>query len=106
MFFVRLLRCRVFNAQNKFESGTGWPSFDRPSSARAIAREMDYGGGRPGVPGEPAALAGLTWDTFSMTDWLVAVLRFCINSAAIKLETPERRNHPNEDGRNHSGGTA
>src|SRR3989449_10744476 len=58
----------LFRAEDKFDSGTGWPSFSRPANARAVASERDSShgmersevhcrrcGGAPGagVPGGP-----------------------------------------------------
>ena len=31
----------VFDAENKFDSGTGWPSFDRPMAGEAVETEDD-----------------------------------------------------------------
>jgi len=31
----------LFRAEDKFDSGTGWPSFSRPGSGRAVASERD-----------------------------------------------------------------
>jgi peptide-methionine (R)-S-oxide reductase len=78
----------LFNAQNKFDSGTGWPSFDRPASLRAIGREMDYGGFEPRVEvmcRRCGAHLGHVFDDGPT----ITTLRFCINSASIKLRPPE-----------------
>jgi peptide-methionine (R)-S-oxide reductase len=78
----------VFNAQNKFDSGTGWPSFDRPANPRAIGREMDYGAFEPRVEvmcRRCGAHLGHVFDDGPT----ITTLRFCINSAAIKLRPPE-----------------
>jgi peptide-methionine (R)-S-oxide reductase len=78
----------LFNAQNKFDSGTGWPSFDRPSSAKAIAREMDYSAGEPRVEvmcRRCGAHLGHVFDDGPT----VTSLRFCINSVSIKLRPPD-----------------
>ena len=75
----------LFSAQNKFDSGTGWPSFDRPANARALAREMDYGAFEPRVEAmcrHCGAHLGHIFDDGPT----VTGLRFCINSVAIKLK--------------------
>ena len=78
----------VFNAQNKFDSGTGWPSFDRPANARAIGREMDYGAFEPRVEVMCRRCGAHLGHIFDDGPTITG-LRFCINSAAIKLRPPE-----------------
>jgi peptide-methionine (R)-S-oxide reductase len=78
----------LFNAQNKFDSGTGWPSFDRPANPRAVGREMDYSAFEPRVEvmcRRCGAHLGHIFDDGPTN----TTLRFCINSAAIKLRPPD-----------------
>jgi peptide-methionine (R)-S-oxide reductase len=88
MFLCVCCDAEVFSAQSKFDSGTGWPSFDRPANVKSIARAMDYDALEPRIEVTcrrcGAHLGHVFDDGPTMTG-----LRFCINSAAIKLRLPD-----------------
>ena len=64
----------LFSSSDKFDSGTGWPSFTKPISKSALKNTTDtsYGGSHLGhvFPDGPSDKGGL---------------RYCMNSASLRF---------------------
>ncbi len=93
MFHCVCCDAELFSAETKFDSGTGWPSFDRPSSARAVARAMDYDAFEPRIEVMCRRCGAHLGHVFDDGPTITGQ-RFCINSAAIKLRPPEGESVP------------
>ncbi len=76
----------LFNAQTKFESGTGWPSFTEPAFAEAVELREDNGLFMKRTEVVCRNCGGHLGHVFDDGPADQGGMRYCINSASLDLD--------------------
>ncbi|MGD9873150.1 MAG: bifunctional methionine sulfoxide reductase B/A protein [Kiritimatiellia bacterium] len=75
----------LFSSRDKFESGTGWPSFTKPLKSEAVAEKSDFKLGMKRTEVRSASADSHLGHVFDDGPAESGGMRYCINSAALRF---------------------
>jgi peptide-methionine (R)-S-oxide reductase len=77
----------LFESKTKFESGTGWPSFTAPLAPGNVEEESDSSHGMIRTEAKCGRCEAHLGHVFDDGPSAAGGMRYCINSASLKLES-------------------
>ena len=75
----------LFSSSDKFESGTGWPSFTKPIDSDAVQEDTDSSHGMNRMEVRSESANSHLWHVFTDGPSDKGGMRYCINGAALKF---------------------
>ena len=91
MYTCAVCGVEIFSSDTKFNSGSGWPSFNNPANTKAVKLTEDRSGGMRRVEVSCANCGSHLGHVFNYAPNQPTGMRFCINSASLGFEPKNKK---------------